>query len=39
MFNQAERESDWYLHLYVADKMTDYFHAAGHVNYARYGTL
>ena len=38
MFTRAERESDWYLHLYTTNKMIDYFHAAGHVNYARYGT-
>jgi len=38
MFIRAERESDWYLYLYVKDKMIDYFHAAGHINYARYRT-
>jgi len=38
MFTRAERESDWNLHLYIRDKMIDYFHAVGHVNYARYGT-
>ena len=38
MFTRAERESDWHLHLYTTHKMIDYFHAAGHVNYARYGT-
>lgn len=34
MFTLAERESDWY----TTNKMIDYIHAAGHVNYARCGT-
>ena len=38
MFTRAERESDWHLRLYTTHKMIDYFHAAGHVNYARHGT-
>ena len=38
MFTRAERESDWNLHLYVTNKMIDYSLAAGHINYACYGT-
>ncbi len=38
MFTRAERESDWHLHLYTTHKMVDYFFAAGHINYAQYGT-
>ena len=37
LFVRAEREGDWPLHLYVISKMTPYFFAAGHQNYARYG--
>ena len=34
----AEREADWHLHLYAVKEMLPYFFAAGHQNYARYGT-
>ena len=38
MFIRAERESDWLLHLNCVQQMLPYFFAAGHSNYAQYGT-
>ena len=37
-FVRAEREGDWPLHLYACSQMLPYFFAAGHSNYARYGS-
>ena len=38
-FIRAEREADFYLHLYVVDEMLKYFFSAQHPNYARYGCV
>ena len=38
VFIRAERESDWLRHLFCVGQMLAYFFAAGHSNYARYGT-
>ena len=38
LFIRAEREGEWPLHRYAVSKMLPYFFAAGHHNYARYGT-
>jgi len=35
---RAEREGDWLLHLAAFRQMIPYFFAAGHFNYARYGS-
>ena len=35
---RAEREGDWLLHLSAFRQMIPYFFAAGHFNYARYGS-
>ena len=37
-FVRAKREGDWPLHLHVCSQMLSYFFAAGHNNYARYGS-
>ena len=36
LFVHAEREGNWLLYLYCMKRMTVYFMAAGHWNYARY---
>ena len=36
LYVRAEREANWYLHLYSVAQMIPYFFAAGHINYARY---
>ena len=33
----AEREGEFFLHLYACTKMLTYFFVAGHINYTRYG--
>jgi len=38
LYVRAEREADWPLHLHAVKEMLPYFFAAGHQNYARYGT-
>ncbi len=38
LYIRAEREGDWLLHLHAVSVMMPYFFAAGHHNYARYGT-
>ena len=38
VYVRAERVADWPLHLKAVKLMLPYFFAAGHVNYARYGT-
>ena len=38
LFIRAEREGDWPLHLHAVAMTIPYFFAAGHQNYARYGT-
>lgn len=35
MYIRAERSGDWNLHLYCVQSMLPYFHAAGHLNYAK----
>jgi hypothetical protein len=35
LFIRAERSGDWDLHLYSVQQMLPFFHAAGHLNYAR----
>lgn len=35
MLLRAERSGDWDLHLFTVKKMLPYFHAAGHLNYAK----
>ena len=36
LFNRAEREGDWPLHLFVVKEMLPYFFASGHLNYCQY---
>ncbi len=38
LFVRAEREGDWPLHMWCVAQMLPCFFAAGHINYARYGT-
>ena len=38
LFVRSEREGDWPLYLYACWQMLPYFFAAGHTNYARYGS-
>ena len=38
VFVRAEREGEWPLHLWAVQQMLPYFFAAGHHQYARYGT-
>ena len=38
-FLYAERTGDWRLHLYCITKMIPYFHAAGHLAYAKSARL
>ena len=38
VFVRAEREGEWPLHLWALQQMLPYFFAAGHHQYARYGT-
>lgn len=35
MFIRAERSGDWNLHLVTIRKLIPFFHAAGHLNYAK----
>ena len=35
LFVLAERSGDWKLHLYCVQRMLPFFHASGHLNYAR----
>ena len=37
LYDRAEREGDWPLHIAAFRQMVPYFFAAGHVHYARYG--
>ena len=37
-YTRAKREGDWLLHLAAFRQMIPYFFAAGHFNYARYGS-
>jgi hypothetical protein len=39
MFTQAQRDGDWYLHLYSFRCMLPYFMRYDHSNYARWGTV
>ena len=36
---RAERSGDWKLHLYAVQQMLPYFHAASHLNYAKYAHI
>ena len=38
LFVRAEREREWLLHLTLVKEMLPYFYAAGHHNYAMYGS-
>ena len=38
LFARADREGEWLLHLKSVKEMLSYFYAAGHHNYARYGS-
>ena len=39
LFIRVERMGDWELHLYCIKEMMPYFHAAGHLAYAKYAQL
>ena len=39
LFVRGERSSDWKLYLYAVLQMLSYFHADGHLNYAKYAHI